>query len=174
VKRLKFTLWAIGNFTLAAVLIPLFWAASALNWQLVREGVWSVVVVLVLVLPVGTVMWPLWILGQGLISVALMRRVGHEQGRLAYLSWDRYGPTIELVTSHPSVVRWHRLGLAALLPGWGGYAAAVLLTASGGLALAGQVLLQWPLWASILFGLGWVAGWFWYVTEVRRKVRRRR
>ena len=174
-SRVKYILWAVGNLAFATAIIPLFWATSALNWQLLLLGVWFVAVLLVLVLPVGTVMWPIWIICQGIISIALARRVGREPGRLAYLSWDRYGPTIELVTTHPSVVRWHRLGLAALLPGWRGYAAAVLLTASGGLALAGLFLLDWwPLWGSVLAGLGWIAGWVWYAREVRQRVRARR
>ena len=174
IARAKYTLWAVGNFTLASVILVIMWAGASLVPSLWLAGMWPLVLIFVAGLSVCTVLWPAWIVGQGLISVALVRLANRKQGRLAYLSYDRYGPTIELATTDPSVVRWHRLGLAALLPGWRGYAAAVLLTVCGGVVLSWLWMVEVPLWASTACALGWATGWVWYVREVRQRVRRRR
>ena len=173
-RPLQYTLWALGNLTLAPALLVLFTGASATVPILVTEGVWPIALILLPALAVCTANWLVWIFCEGLISVALVRLTRTRSGRLAFLKWDRYGPTIMLEVSDPSVERWHRLGRAALLPGWWGFAAAMLLTVNAGLALAGVWALGWPWWASIVFGLGWVASWVWYAREVRTKVRARR
>ena len=167
-RQLRFTLWAIGNILTASFVILISWAASYAVAYLV-DGAWPLALLVLLLLPVGTVFWSGWLLMQGAISIALVRLANRRKGKLAHLSYDRYGPTIELDTTDHSVVRWHELGIAMLLPGWSGVFAAYLLTASGGLAIAGPTVFGWPLWASALLVLPWATGWVWYVLRVREK-----
>ena len=167
-RQLKFTLWAIGNILLAAFVILISWA-SAYPIALLLDGAWPLALLLALVIPVGTVLWPGWLLGQGAMSIALVRLANRRKGRLAHLSYDRHGSTIELDTNDPGVAELHDLGLALLLPGWGGVFAAYLLTVSGGLAIAGPTVFHWPLWASALFLVPWAAGWIWYAMSVRAR-----
>lgn len=81
----------------------------------------------------GTSLWPLWIFAEGTTSVALARNATSAE---AHLAWDRYGSNIVLDTSDPAAWKWHKLGLAMLRPGWLGFAAAVLQTASAGFVSA--------------------------------------
>ena len=162
----NYTLWSLGNLTLAPFILILFTASTVTIPLLFQEGVWPIALLLIVVLPIGTALWPLWIFAEGMTSVALARKAKTTDTRLAVLAWDRYGPSIVLETSDPAARRWHSLGLAMLKPGWWGYAAAVLQTASAGLAIASATFWQWPMWASASFLVPWAAGWLWYSKSV--------
>ena len=172
-RQVRFALWAAGNILLAASVILLSWAATYAVAQLLGNA-WPVALLIFLMLPVGTVLWPGWLFGQAAVSIALVRLAGRRRGALAHLKYDRYGATIELTTNDESVWRWDELGGALLLPGWRGVVAAYLLTAAGGLAITGVTVSGWPLWVSALFVTSWAAGWLWYATEVRARVGGRR
>lgn len=133
------------------------------------EHVLPIALLLRLVLPVCTVLWPGWILGKGAMSIALARLARRRRGRLAHLTYERYGAIITLTTSDPGVRQLEELGTAMLLPGWGGVAAAYLLTVAGGLAITGPTFYEWPLWTSAIFAVSWAAGWVWYVVAVRSR-----
>ena len=169
-RQLKFATWAVGNIVFASFVVALSWAGAYAAVILLTVA-WPAALLFALILPVGTVFWSAWLYGQGAVSIALARLANRTRGTLAHLSYDRYGPTIELDTHDESVRRWHRLGLSAMLPGWQGVGAAYLLTASGGLALAGPSVFGWPLWASALFLIAWAAGWVWYAARVRYRLR---
>ena len=166
-KSLKYPLWAAGNILLAIFVILASWAGTYAAAVLV-PGSWIVAVLFSLILPVGTVLWPGWLLGQAGMSIALARL--KKPGKLAHLRWDRYGATIELDTTDSSVLRLQKLGVALMLPGRQGVLAAYLLTVSGGLALNGTLVFGWPLWASALFLIPWGVGWLVYSKSVRARL----
>lgn len=172
-RQLQFSLWAIGNSLLASFVVISSWAATYPVALLLDGAIWLSILLFVM-LPVGTVLWPGWLFCQAAMSIALVRLAARRRGTLAHLEYDRNSVTIELTTTDESVWRWEELGLALGLPGWRGVIAAYLLTAAGGLALAGLTVFGWPLWASALLLIPWATGWVWYALEVRARVSGRR
>ena len=171
-SRLKYVLWGTSNAFWAIVTAALGWLTTALA-AMTLESAWPASILLTILAAIAAVLVPGFLAAQAVTCFLLAELAKTTTERLAHLKVVAGSFIMVLDTKDKRAVWWQRLSIIAGLPGVRGALAALLLTAAGGLALAGLLQWQWPWWASILLLIPWAAGCFWYVREVRARANSR-